>query len=112
MKINGFGPCHILPNALLELHAEDTPWHLRRRRLHSDLIGDDPIEMGACNCLRTKQFHGVSSVSPHVYSLKSRHGKVSDAHTRFSRKSITWSALPQAVPTVCEYLFFIYFAEN
>jgi hypothetical protein len=62
---------------LLEPHAADTPRPLRCRNLRSDLIGDDPAEMWTYNFLRTKHFHGVSSASPHVYSLKSRYGKVS-----------------------------------
>ena len=33
--------------------------------------------MWAYNPLRTKYFHGVSFAGPHVYSLKSRYGKVS-----------------------------------
>jgi hypothetical protein len=33
--------------------------------------------MWTYNFLRTKHFHGVSSAGPHVYSLKSRYGKVS-----------------------------------
>src|SRR5437899_12847212 len=37
--------------------------------------------MWTYNFLRTKHFHGVSSASPHAYSLKSRYGKVS--HLRF-----------------------------
>jgi hypothetical protein len=49
---------------------------LRCRNLHSDLTWDDPAEMWTYNFLRTKHFHEVSSASPHVYSLKSRYGKV------------------------------------
>src|SRR5437764_9815474 len=36
-----------------------------------------PSEMWACNFLRTKHFHGVSSGNQHPYWLKSRYGKVS-----------------------------------
>src|SRR2546421_4934749 len=50
------------------------PWS--RRRLRSDLTGDDPTAMWIYNFLRTKHFHGVPSASPHAYSLKSRYGKV------------------------------------
>src|SRR2546428_3760187 len=37
-----------------------------------------PSMIRGYNLLRTKHFHGVSSASPHAYSLKSRYGKVSD----------------------------------
>src|SRR5262249_31380129 len=73
---SGFEPCQILPNALLEPHAADTPRPLRCRNLLSDLTWDDPAEMWTYNFLRTKRFHEVSAASPHVYSLKSRYGKV------------------------------------
>src|SRR6266566_2911240 len=35
-----------------------------------------PSTIRGYNLLRTKHFHGVSSASPHAYSLKSRYGKV------------------------------------
>ena len=81
IKINGFWPYHILPNAFPKRHTEDKPWHLRRRSLLSDLTWYDSIEMWAYNFLRTKYFHEVSPASLHAYSLKSRYGKVSGSNT-------------------------------
>jgi hypothetical protein len=44
-----------------------TPECLRCRRLSSGLLWDDPLVMWACNVLRTKYFHGVSSRNqPHT----------------------------------------------
>ena len=45
-KINGFKPCHVLPNAFLEPQTEDTPRHRRRRSLRSDLTWYDPQRCG------------------------------------------------------------------
>src|ERR687883_304003 len=72
-----FGPALPACYPLWSHEPGHTLWCLSYRRLHSDLTWDGPIEMGACNRLRTQHFHGVSSASPHVYSLQSRYGKVS-----------------------------------
>jgi len=53
------------------------PWCLVGRCLRSDVRGDDPLEIWACNLLSTKHFHGVSSGNQHPYLLTSRYGKVS-----------------------------------
>jgi hypothetical protein len=62
---------------LLEPHAENKLRHLRGRGLRGALTEDNPTTIWAYNLLRTKHFHGVPSAGPHVYSLKSRYGKVS-----------------------------------
>jgi hypothetical protein len=51
------------------------------------VIGDNPLEIWACKLLRRKHFHGVSSASPHAYSLKSRYGKARIFHGRGTRKT-------------------------
>src|SRR5215217_1452789 len=66
------------PNALLELHAEDKPWLLRGRSLHSGYALRNSQERGTHNPLCTKHFHGAPSASPHAYLLKSCIGKVSE----------------------------------
>ena len=76
IKINGFWPCRILSNALLEPQAEDKPWHLRCRSLQSGYALRNSQERSTHNLLCTKNFHAVPSASPHVCSLKSRYGKV------------------------------------
>ena len=86
IKINGFGPGSILPNTFLELQAEDTPRYLRCRRLRSDLTWYTPSAMWACNLLRTKHFHGVSSASRRVDSLNSQYGKVRIIHDEISQR--------------------------
>jgi ABC-type transport system involved in cytochrome bd biosynthesis fused ATPase/permease subunit len=59
------------------------------------VIGDNPLEIWACKLLRRKHFHGVSSASPHAYSLKSRYGKAS-----FYQSPIHSTALGKAEFTV------------
>ena len=62
--------------AFLEPQAEDKPWLLRGRSLHSGYALRNSQERCTHNLLCTKHFHGVPFASLHAYSLKSRYGKV------------------------------------
>ena len=76
IKINGFEPAISPWDPLWSHEPGHTPWCLGGRHLRSDLTWDDSTAIWACNCLRTKHFHGVSAGHPHPYWLKSRYGKV------------------------------------